>query len=149
MKMVIQRVSRAEVRVEGKTVGRIGTGFLVLVGLERGDGPEEVDRAAAKVATLRAFEDGTGKLNRSLDEVGGAVLAVSQFTLAGSIRRGRRPSFDRAMPGPDAEPLFERFVARLEERGLEVRTGVFGELMEVELVNQGPVTLLWDDPPES
>ncbi len=149
MKMVIQRVSRAEVRVEGKTVGRIGTGFLVLVGLERGDGPDEVDRAAAKVATLRAFEDGAGKLNRSLDEVGGAVLAVSQFTLAGSIRRGRRPSFDRAMPGPDAEPLFERFVARLEERGLEVRTGVFGELMEVELVNQGPVTLLWDDPPES
>ncbi len=147
MKMVIQRVSRAEVRVGGETVGRIGTGYLVLVGLERGDGAEQVDRAAAKVAGLRAFEDDRGKLNRALADVGGAVLAVSQFTLAGSIRRGRRPGFDRALPGPLAEPLFERFVQRLRGAGLPVETGVFGAMMEVELVNQGPVTLLWDDPP--
>ena len=147
MKMVIQRVSRAEVRVEGETVGRIGPGYLVFVGLERGDGGKQVDRAAEKVASLRAFEDGAGKLNRSLEEVGGAVLAVSQFTLAGSIRKGRRPSFDRAMPGPEAEPLFLRFVERLRAAGLPVDTGVFGALMEVELVNHGPVTLLWDDPP--
>jgi D-aminoacyl-tRNA deacylase len=147
MKLVIQRVSRALVRVEGQTVSSIGTGFLVLVGLERGDGTEQVERAAAKVASLRAFEDGNGRLNRSLEEVGGAVLAVSQFTLAGSIRRGRRPSFDRALAGEEAQPLFDLFVARLRESGLTVGTGEFGAMMEVELVNHGPVTLLWDDPP--
>jgi len=149
MKMVIQRVSRAEVRVEGTAVGRIGTGYLVLVGLERGDSAGQVDRAADKVAALRAFEDEDGKLNLGLAEVGGAVLAVSQFTLAGSIRRGRRPSFDRAMRGEEAGPLFQRFVRRLRERGLQVETGVFGALMEVELVNQGPVTLLWEEAPEA
>jgi len=149
VKMVIQRVDRAEVRVGGESVGRIGTGYLVLVGLEKGDGEAQVDRAAAKVATLRAFEDEKGRLNRSLEDVGGAVLAVSQFTLAGSIRRGRRPSFDGAMPGPLAELLFERFVAGLRAAGISVETGRFGAMMEVELVNQGPVTLLWDDPPES
>lgn len=147
MKLVIQRVSRAAVRVDGETVSSIGTGFLVLVGLERGDGDDQVERAAAKVAFLRAFEDEDGRLNRSLEDVGGEVLAVSQFTLAASIRRGRRPSFDRALPGEQAEPLFDLFVELLRRRGLTVGTGEFGALMEVELVNHGPVTLLWDDPP--
>jgi D-tyrosyl-tRNA(Tyr) deacylase len=145
--MVIQRVSRAEVRVAGEVVGRIGTGLLVLVGLERGDGDQQIGRAAARLSTLRVFEDDGGRLNRGLDEVGGSLLLVSQFTLAGSIRKGRRPSFDRAMPADRAEPLFGRLVDRLRALGLVVETGLFGALMEVELVNDGPVTLLWHDPP--
>jgi D-aminoacyl-tRNA deacylase len=145
--MVIQRVARAEVRVGGEVTGRVGVGFLVLVGLERGDGEGELERAAGRVATLRVFDDSDGKMNRGLDEVGGEVLAVSQFTLAGSIRRGRRPSFDRAMAAEQAEPLFERFVELLRAKGVKVATGVFRAMMEVELVNSGPVTLLWDDPP--
>jgi D-tyrosyl-tRNA(Tyr) deacylase len=145
VKLVIQRVSRAEVRAEGESVGRIDRGLLVLVGIERGDGLDEVERAANRVASLRVFEDSQGKMNRGLDEVGGEVLAVSQFTLAGSIGRGRRPSFDHAMPGGEAKPLFEHFVGVLEGLGVTVATGVFGALMEVELVNEGPVTLLWDD----
>jgi D-tyrosyl-tRNA(Tyr) deacylase len=147
VKMVIQRVARAEVRVAGRVAGRIGHGFLVLVGLERGDGEAQVERAARRVATLRVFDDDQGKMNLGLDEVGGAVLAVSQFTLAGSIRRGRRPGFDHAMPAEEAEPLFLRFVNRLSALGVRVETGVFRALMEVDLVNSGPVTLLWDDPP--
>ena len=147
MKLVIQRVSRAEVRVAGDVVGRIGEGFVVLVGVEVGDDSGAVGRAARKVASLRVFEDADGKMNRGLDEVGGAVLAVSQFTLAASIRRGRRPSFDRAMRGADAERLFDAFVSALRAEGVEVATGSFGAMMEVELVNDGPVTLIWDDPP--
>ena len=147
MKLVIQRVSRAEVRVGGAVVGRIGTGMAVLVGLERGDGEEQLERAAHRLITLRVFEDEAGRINRGLDEVGGELLLVSQFTLAGSIRRGRRPSFDAAMPADEAQPLFARFVERLRSDGLTVETGSFGALMEVELVNEGPVTLLWDDPP--
>ena len=147
MKLVIQRVSSAAVRVNGATIGAIETGLLVLVGLERGDTADQVDRAATKVATLRAFEDDAGKLNRDLHDVGGSVLAVSQFTLGGSIRRGRRPSFDRAMGGAEAEPLFERFVSVLRSHGVTVATGAFGQLMEVELVNHGPVTLLWNEAP--
>jgi D-tyrosyl-tRNA(Tyr) deacylase len=146
---VIQRVSRAEVRVDGVSVGRIGTGLLVLVGLMRGDSVEQVERAAGRVASLRVFEDADGKMNRGLEEVDGEVLAVSQFTLAGSMRRGRRPSFDAAMSGDDAEPMFERFVEALRAYQVRVETGVFGAMMEVELVNAGPVTLLWEDPPES
>ena len=145
MKMVIQRVTRAEVRVEGRTVGRIGLGLLVLAGLEKGDSHEEIEGAARRLATLRVFEDREGRMNRGLDEVGGAVLVVSQFTLAGSIRKGRRPSFDRAMPAEEAEPLFQRFVKILRDHGVEVETGAFGALMEVELVNDGPVTLIWED----
>ncbi len=143
--MVIQRVSRAEVRVDGRTVGRVGLGLVVLVGLENGDGHEEIERAARRVATLRVFEDREGKMNRGLDEVGGGVLAVSQFTLAGSIRKGRRPSFDHAMRGDAAEPLFEMFVEHLRSHGVQVETGTFGALMEVALVNDGPVTLIWED----
>lgn len=147
MKLVIQRVSRAEVRVAEEVVGRIGPGLLVLVGLERGDGEGEVERAARRVASLRVFEDDEGKINLDLCQVQGSVLAVSQFTLGASITRGRRPSFDRAMPATEAEPLFERFVTGLKALGVEVRTGRFGAIMDVELVNSGPVTLLWDDPP--
>jgi D-tyrosyl-tRNA(Tyr) deacylase len=147
MKMVIQRVSRAEVRVDGKTVGRIGAGLAALVGLERGDGEEQLERAARRLATLRVFSDDEGRMNRGLDEIGGAVLAVSQFTLAGSIRKGRRPSFDRALSGEAAEPLFDRFLALLRAEGVTVETGIFGALMDVELVNDGPVTLIWEDAP--
>ena len=147
MKLVIQRTSRAEVRVNGETVGRVGRGLVVLVGLERGDTVAQLDRAARRVATLRIFEDDDGKMNRGLDQVGGAVLAVSQFTLAASIRKGRRPGFDRAMPSEEAGPLFELFIEKLCGHDLSVETGVFGATMEVELVNDGPVTLLWEDPP--
>jgi len=148
MKMVIQRVSRAEVRVDGITAGRIGAGLAVLVGLERGDGEEQLERAARRLATLRVFSDDEGRMNRGLDEIGGSVLAISQFTLAGSIRKGRRPSFDRALTGDVAEPLFDRFLALLRAEGVTVETGVFGALMDVELVNDGPVTLIWEDAPE-
>ncbi len=147
MKLVIQRVSRAGVRVQGRSVASIGRGLLVLVGLEKGDGLPEVERAARRVASLRVFDDEEGRMNRGLDEIAGQVLAVSQFTLAGSIRRGRRPSLDAAMPSEQAEPLFDRFVELVGEGGLEVATGRFGAIMEVELVNDGPVTFLWEDPP--
>ena len=147
MKLVIQRVSRARVTVGEREAGRIGVGLLVLAGLEKGDGCEQVERAAAKVAGLRVFEDDAGKMNRDLAAVAGAVLAVSQFTLAGSIRRGRRPSFDDALPPELARPLFD-CVAALRAHGLTVATGEFGAMMDVELVNAGPVTLIWDDPPD-
>jgi len=147
MKMVIQRVSRAEVRVDGRIVGRIGVGLVVLVGLERGDGERQLQRAARRLASLRVFSDEEGRMNRGLDEVGGAVLAVSQFTLAGSIRKGRRPSFDGAMCGEEAEPLFEQFLDAVRAQGVDVETGIFGAMMDVELVNDGPVTLIWEDPP--
>ena len=149
MKMVIQRVSRAEVRVDGEAVGRVGVGLAVLVGLEHGDGEDQLERAARRLATLRIFSDDEGRMNRGLDEVGGAVLAVSQFTLAGSIRKGRRPSFDRALAGEAAESLFNLFVELLREEGVTVETGIFGALMDVELVNDGPVTLIWEDAPDS
>jgi D-tyrosyl-tRNA(Tyr) deacylase len=118
--------------------------MLLLVGLERGDGTSEVERAANKIATLRIFSDENQRMNRDMAEVGGSVLAVSQFTLAGSIRKGRRPGFDGAMIGSEAEPLFDDFVRRLRARGVDVETGSFGAMMDVELVNDGPVTLIWD-----
>ncbi len=147
MRIVAQRVSRAEVRVAGRTVGAIGRGLVLLVGVERGDTREHVGRAAHRFATLRVFEDAGGRMNVGLDELGGAVLVVSQFTLAGSIRRGRRPDFFAAAPPEEAEPLVAALVAALRARGLPVETGVFRAMMEVELVNDGPVTLIWDDPP--
>ena len=147
MKIVAQRVRRAEVRVEDRVVGAIGRGLLLLVGVERGDGPEQVERAAHRFATLRVFEDAEGRMNVGLDEIGGAVLVVSQFTLAGSIRRGRRPDFFGAAPPEEAEPLVAALIEAFRARGLTVATGVFRAMMEVELVNDGPVTLIWDDPP--
>ena len=149
MKMVIQRVSRAEVRVDGETVGRIGVGLVALVGLERGDSHEQLERAARRLSTLRIFSDDDGRMNRGLDEVGGAVLAISQFTLIGSIRKGRRPSFDHAMASDQAAPLFDHFLDLLRAEGVDLETGVFGALMDVELVNDGPVTLIWEERPSS
>lgn len=144
MKLVVQRVSRSEVRIDGKRVASIGRGFLVLVGAEKGDGANEAEEAARKVAGLRIFEDDAGKMNLSLAEVGGSVLAVSQFTLSADLSRGRRPGFEKAMPAAEARPLYEHFCRALELSGVPVSSGVFGAMMEVELVNDGPATFLLD-----
>jgi D-tyrosyl-tRNA(Tyr) deacylase len=144
MRAVVQRVSRAAVRVEGKTVGQIGPGLAVLVGISGSDSAQSGDELAEKVATLRIFPDDAGKMNRSVAETGGAVLAVSQFTLFGDARKGRRPSFIDAAPPQVAEPLYEQFLASLRGHGLHVESGVFRATMEVELVNDGPVTILLD-----
>ncbi len=146
MKLVIQRVSRASVIVERKVVGEIGRGFLVLFGAETGDSAALAGDAARKVAGLRVFDDAAGKMNLGLAEVGGAVLAVSQFTLGADLSRGRRPGFERALRGPDAEPIYEAFVTALRGEGLTVATGVFGASMQVELVNDGPATFLLELP---
>ncbi len=142
MKIVIQRVSRAEVRVEGSVVGKIEKGLLLLVAIERGDGAAILDTLADKVVNLRIFPDAAGKMNRSSLDAGTALLAVSQFTLAGSLERGRRPSFEKAAPPEEARPLFDAFVEKLRRHGLEVATGHFRAMMEVELVNDGPVTFV-------
>ena len=147
MRIVVQRVSRASVRVAGETVSEIGRGLLLLVGIERGDGPAQIERAAHRLASLRAFEDEEGHMNLGLDEIAGDVLVVSQFTLAGSIRRGRRPDFVNAARPEDAAPLVDALVDALRTHGVRVCTGVFRAHMEVELVNDGPVTFVWDDPP--
>jgi len=141
MRVLLQRVSRAEVRVEGRVTGAIGTGFLLLVGLTHADSEAQAQWMAEKVAGLRLFGDADGKMNLALDDVGGAVLVVSQFTLYGDAQKGRRPSFIDAARPEQAVPLYERFVALLRERGLRVETGEFGAMMDVELVNDGPVTL--------
>jgi D-tyrosyl-tRNA(Tyr) deacylase len=146
MRLVIQRVSSAAVRVAGETVGAVGRGLLVLVGVERGDGTPAVVAAADKLTGLRLFEDAAGKMNLDAAAVGGAFLVVSQFTLAGSIERGRRPSFDNAAPPEQAEPLVDALVTALRQRGCQVATGRFRARMEVELVNDGPVTLVADFP---
>jgi D-tyrosyl-tRNA(Tyr) deacylase len=142
MKLVIQRVSRAEVRVGQTVVGKIGKGILALLGAERGDDGTVAQEAAQKVAGLRIFEDSEGKMNLSLEQVGGGVLAVSQFTLAADLSRGRRPGFEKALPAAQALPLYEHFVRTLELLGIPVATGAFGEHMEVELVNDGPATFV-------
>jgi D-tyrosyl-tRNA(Tyr) deacylase len=144
MRAVLQRVTRASVEVEGAIVGRIGAGWLVLLGVARGDSDADADWMAEKVAGLRAFEDDEGKMNRSVAEAGGAVLVVSQFTLLGDCRGGRRPSFTDAAPPDEAERLYRLVADRLAGMGLEVATGVFRAMMNVELVNDGPVTLLLD-----
>jgi len=142
VKLVIQRVSDARVDVRGETVARIGSGFLVLLGAVAGDTPAAADEAARKVAGLRVFEDEAGRMNRDLAAVGGSVLVVSQFTLGADLSRGRRPGFDGALPGEAARPLYERFVEALRAAGVPVETGVFGEMMQVSLVNDGPATFL-------
>jgi D-tyrosyl-tRNA(Tyr) deacylase len=142
VRLILQRVSEASVTVDGEVVGRIGPGLLVFVGIERGDGPGQIKAAADKLAGLRVFEDGAGKMNLDLAAVGGAFLIVSQFTLAGSIGRGRRPSFDRAAPPDEAQPLIESLVEDLRSRGFPVETGRFRAMMKVALVNDGPVTLI-------
>lgn len=142
VRAVIQRVARAEVRVAGETVASIGPGLCVLVGVADGDDRRDAAALADKIAGLRIFPDDHGKMNLSVVDVGGRVLVVSQFTLLGEVRRGRRPSFDRAAPAETAEPLVEKVADRLAATGIPVATGRFGALMEVELVNHGPVTLI-------
>ncbi|MGI8401100.1 MAG: D-aminoacyl-tRNA deacylase [Gemmatimonadaceae bacterium] len=141
MRVLLQRVSRAEVRIGPRTTGSIEKGFLMLVGFTHGDTAEKVDWMAEKTSGLRLFGDAEGKMNLGLAEVGGAVLVVSQFTLYGNAEKGKRPSFIDAARPEEAIPLYERFVTALKERGLKVETGEFGAMMDVELVNDGPVTL--------
>jgi D-tyrosyl-tRNA(Tyr) deacylase len=141
MRVLLQRVSRAEVRIEGRTTGSIGAGFLLLVGFTHADTAGQLVWMADKVSGLRLFSDAEGKMNLGLADVGGAVLVVSQFTLYGDAAKGRRPSFIDAARPEVAVPLYERFIALLRERGLQVETGEFGAMMDVELVNDGPVTL--------
>ena len=142
MRVLLQRVSRAEVRIEGAAVGSIGRGHLLLVGFTEGDGEADVEWMADKVVGLRVFPDDEGRMNRSLDEVDGELLVVSQFTLYGDTRKGRRPSFVAAAAPEVAIPLYERFVEMLRARVPKVETGAFGAMMDVELVNDGPVTLM-------
>ena len=141
MKVLLQRVSRASVSVEGSIRGEIGAGLLVLLGVADGDDDDEARRLAARVAKLRVFEDDTGRFDRSLLDAGGAALVVSQFTLLAETTKGNRPSFTAAAPPERAEPLYESFCAALRDLGVAVETGVFGARMEVELVNDGPVTI--------
>lgn len=141
MRVLLQRVSRAEVRVGGKVTGSIGTGFLLLAGFSHADTHEPLVWMADKIHGLRLFADSSDKMNLALSDVGGAVLVVSQFTLYGDAAKGRRPSFIDAARPDVAIPLYEKFIALLRERGLRVETGEFGAMMDVELVNDGPVTL--------
>ena len=141
MRVVLQRVARAEVRVDERVTGRIGPGFLALVGFTHSDGEAQCIWMAEKIAGLRVFADDEDKMNRSLADVNGGVLVVSQFTLYGDASKGRRPSFVDAARPEQAVPLYEQFLAELRGRGLSVETGEFGAMMDVELVNDGPVTL--------
>lgn len=144
MLAVVQRVSHASVRVDGCTTGEIGPGLLILLGVRRGDDEADAAWLAAKCAGLRIFPDAEGKMNLGLEEAGGGLLVVSQFTLLGDCAKGRRPSFSHAAPPEEANRLYERFCAEARGLGLRVETGVFQAMMEVELVNDGPVTLLVD-----
>lgn len=142
MRVVVQRVSKGSVSVDGEVVGSIGQGLVLLVGVTHEDGEDEARFLANKVANLRIFPDGEGKFNLSALDVGAEALVVSQFTLYGDARKGRRPSFVKAAQPEVAEPLIERFVSFLEEEGLRVETGVFGAMMLVEIHNDGPVTII-------
>ena len=144
MRAVVQRVSSASVTVDGRQVGAIGAGLLVFVGVEQGDDAQDVAFVAGKVRDLRVFEDEQGRMNRSVVDAGGGVLVVSQFTLLGDCRKGRRPSFDAAAPPEPARRLYEAVVDQLRRDGLPVETGAFQAMMDVSLINVGPVTLLLD-----
>lgn len=144
MKAVLQRVARAAVEVDGQVVGRIGAGLLVLLGVAKGDGERDLLYIVEKIQTLRIFADHEGKMNRALGDVGGALLLVSQFTLLGDTTKGRRPGFDLAAPPDEARALYEGTVNRLRAAGVLVETGIFGAHMQVELLNDGPVTFLLD-----
>lgn len=144
MRAVLQRVARARVTIGDRIAGAIEAGLLALVGVEAGDGPDDVRYLAGKIRDLRIFPDDTGRMNRCVADIGGAVLVVSQFTLLGDCRKGRRPSFDRAAPPAEARALYDDLVRCLRESGLRVATGEFQAMMHVELVNEGPVTLLLD-----
>jgi D-aminoacyl-tRNA deacylase len=144
MRAVVQRVRRAKVEIDGTTTSEIAAGLLVFVGVANKDGPADVEYIVNKTRDLRVFPDEGGRMNRSVVDVGGSVLVVSQFTLHADCRKGRRPSFDGAAPGPLARALYDDVVGRLRESGVAVRTGTFQAAMDVELVNDGPVTLLLD-----
>ena len=144
MRAVIQRVRRARVQVDGQTTGEIGQGLLILLGVGQGDTPREADFLLDKIINLRIFEDDGGKMNLSLLETGGQLMVISQFTLYADCRKGRRPSFTDAAPPGEAQKLYDYFVDTARKRGLQVATGIFQALMEVELVNFGPVTILLD-----
>jgi len=144
MRAVVQRVTSARVRVGGRVAGEIGPGLLVFAGVEKGDGPNDIAYIAGKVNDLRMFEDATGKMNVSIGEAGGAALVVSQFTLCGDCRRGRRPSFDDAESPAAAKPVYDGLVSALRTLNVRVETGEFQAHMEVELTNDGPVTILLD-----
>ncbi len=146
MKAVIQRVAGARVEVGGEIVGRIGKGILILLGVEKGDGERDADWLAGKIVNLRIFEDEAGKMNLSVREIEGELLAVSQFTLAGNCDKGRRPSFDMAAPPQEANRLYEYFVGKLRALGMKVETGIFQAMMQVSLVNDGPVTFILESP---
>lgn len=146
MRIVLQRVKEASVRSGGREVAHIGCGLLLLVGLGRGDDPNEVRFWAQKIPDLRVFPDEKGRMNRSLRDVGGEILCVSQFTLYGEAVRGRRPGFDRAAPSAEASSLYETFLAELRAQGAPVQSGLFGARMEVALINDGPVTLILERP---
>lgn len=142
MRLVVQRVTTASVSVDGSTTGAIGPGLLILLGVARGDAASDAEFLAGKVSDLRIFPDENGKMNRSVQDAGGGLLVVSQFTLYGDCRKGRRPSFDEAAPPDQAKSLYEHFVGRLRARGLMVQTGIFQAHMMVSLVNEGPVTFI-------
>jgi D-tyrosyl-tRNA(Tyr) deacylase len=144
MRAVVQRVSEASVLVDGKVAGSIGAGLCVLLGVAQGDTPQDAEWMSAKAVELRIFEDADGKMNRSLLETGGELLAVSQFTLLGDAQKGRRPAFTGAAPPGEAEPLYRKFCDLCRERGVRVAEGVFRATMQVRIVNEGPVTLLLD-----
>ena len=144
MRAVIQRVSRASVTIDGNERSRIGHGILVLLGVEKEDTPEDAQVLARRITELRIFEDDAGKMNRSIVETHGQILAVSQFTLLGDCRKGRRPSFDGAAPPDIARALYQKFVDEIDALGIPVSTGVFQAMMDVELINQGPVTFILD-----
>ena len=144
MRAVIQRVSRASVSVDNEVVGRIGKGILVLLGVAQGDDDSSADYLAEKTVGLRIFEDAAGKMNLSVADIGGEVLVVSQFTLYGDVRKGKRPSFDRAARPEDANRLYEHYISRIRAAGLKCEAGRFQAMMEVELVNDGPVTIVID-----
>jgi D-aminoacyl-tRNA deacylase len=144
MRAVVQRVSRAKVTVNSEVTGEIGRGLLVLLGVAQTDTQSDADYLADKIAGLRIFEDNDGKMNRAATEIGAEVLVVSQFTLYGDVRRGKRPSFDAAAPPQKARDLYDYFVERIRAAGLSCHTGRFQEMMQVELVNDGPVTILLD-----
>jgi D-aminoacyl-tRNA deacylase len=144
MRAVVQRVSHAKVSVNGEVAGEIGRGLLILLGVASGDAPADADYLADKIIGLRIFEDSSGKMNLAVAEVGGALLVVSQFTLYGDVRRGKRPSFDGAAAPQAARELYEHFVEKVRAAGLRCETGRFQETMQVELVNEGPVTILLD-----
>jgi D-tyrosyl-tRNA(Tyr) deacylase len=146
MRAVVQRVKESSVKVDDEIIARIGKGLLVLLGVAKGDSDSDAEYLAHKISGLRIFEDQDCKLNRSLDDVGGSLLVVSQFTLLGDCRKGRRPSFTKAAAPADADRLYEVFVAKIKEKGIPVQTGRFRAMMAVSLVNHGPVTLILESP---